>query len=143
MTSAINNILQSLGLNSLPKKTNGTSANPALHKTFPQEPSNGLLPRGLAEIPLSVVAQHDGYSDCWIVIYDRVYDVTQFLRDHPGGEDIIMEHAGRDATLAFHGTGHSRSAIEQMSEYLIGELPPKERIFRNGRAKVLSIGVPQ
>lgn len=143
MTSAINNILQSLGLNSASKKSNSTSANLVLHKTFPQELSNGLLPRGLAEIPLSVVAQHDEYSDCWIVIYDRVYDVTQFLRDHPGGEDIIMEHAGRDATLAFHGTGHSRSAIEQMSDYLIGELPPKERIFRNGNAKVLSIDVPQ
>uniref|UniRef100_A0A034VVW9 cytochrome b5 n=1 Tax=Bactrocera dorsalis TaxID=27457 RepID=A0A034VVW9_BACDO len=143
MTSAISNLLQSLRLNSALKKSNNTSANPALHKTFPQEPSNGLLPRGLAEIPLSVVAQHDEYSDCWIVIYDRVYDVTQFLRDHPGGEDIIMEHAGRDATLAFHGTGHSRSAIEQMGDYLIGELPPKERIFSKGSAKVLSIDVPQ
>ncbi|CAD6999110.1 unnamed protein product [Ceratitis capitata] len=143
MSSAFSSILQTLGLNSTSKKSASTTTSPALHKSFPQEPSNGVLPRGLTEIPLAVVAQHDDFSDCWIVIYDRVYDVTQFLRDHPGGEDIIMEHAGRDATLAFHSTGHSRSAIEQMGEYLIGELPAKERIFRNGSAKVLSIGVPQ
>ncbi|XP_053960134.1 cytochrome b5 [Anastrepha ludens] len=143
MTSTLSSLLQTLGLGSATKKPVATTTNMGLHKSFPQESSNTGLPRGLPEIPLAAVAQHDDYTDCWIVIYDRIYDVTQFLRDHPGGEDIIMEHAGRDATLAFHGTGHSSSAIELMGEYLIGELPAKECIFRNGNAKVLSIGVPQ
>ncbi|XP_036321977.1 cytochrome b5 [Rhagoletis pomonella] len=143
MTSTLSSLLQTLGLNTSSKKAVATPPNTALHKSFPQESSYGVLPHRLPEITLSLVAQHDEYTDCWIVIYDRVYDVTQFLRDHPGGEDIIMEHAGRDATLAFHGTGHSQSAIDQLGEYLIGELPAKERIFRNDNAKVLSIGVPQ
>lgn len=31
------------------------------------------------EFSLLEVAQHDSMSDCWIVIYDRVYDITKFL----------------------------------------------------------------
>lgn len=30
-------------------------------------------------ISLREVFEHDNYDDCWIVLYDRVYDVTQFL----------------------------------------------------------------
>lgn len=95
------------------------------------------------EITLEEVAQHDSFDDCWIVIYDRVYDVTHFLRKHPGGDDVIMDHAGRDATIAFHGTGHSRHAVEQMRNFLIGVLPPEQCIFRTGKNKVLSSGIPE
>lgn len=30
-------------------------------------------------ISLKEVAEHDSYDDCWIILYDRVYDVTNFL----------------------------------------------------------------
>lgn len=30
-------------------------------------------------ITLREVADHDTYDDCWIILYDRVYDVTEFL----------------------------------------------------------------
>lgn len=32
-------------------------------------------------ISLKEVAEHDSYDDCWIILYDRVYDVTQFLNE--------------------------------------------------------------
>lgn len=32
-------------------------------------------------ISLSEVAEHDSCNDCWIVLYDRVYDVTDFLHE--------------------------------------------------------------
>lgn len=110
-----------------------------------QQKSQSLkgLTVSLTEISLDAVAQHDDYSDCWVVIYDRVYDVTSFLQDHPGGADVIMDYAGRDATLAFHGTGHSRDAIEQMRDYLIGELPESERIFRRANGQVIKSGIPE
>lgn len=37
------------------------------------------------EISLREVAQHDSIDDCWMVIYDRVYDVTEFLSSVSGG----------------------------------------------------------
>ncbi|XP_014213456.1 cytochrome B5-like protein [Copidosoma floridanum] len=81
-------------------------------------------------LTLDEVAWHDTVDDCWIVVYDYVYDVTGFVNAHPGGEDVLLEYAGRDATLAFVGTGHSKSATRIMEKYLVGELPPSERIFR-------------
>lgn len=84
----------------------------------------------LRTINLDEVAWHDTAGSCWIVIHDFVYDCTDFLKNHPGGSDVILEYAGRDATLAFIGTGHSRAARQILEKYLIGELPPEERIFR-------------
>ncbi|KAF2362718.1 Cytochrome b5-like heme/steroid binding domain [Trinorchestia longiramus] len=83
----------------------------------------------LPEFNLNEVAQHDMMHDCWIVLYDKVYDVTQFLFEHPGGEDLLMEHAGRDATIAFRGVGHSKAALHSLQQYLVGQLPASERIF--------------
>lgn len=84
----------------------------------------------LATISLSEVAWHDTADNCWIAIQDFVYDCTEFLDSHPGGADVLLEYAGRDATLAFIGTGHSNAARRSLERYLIGELPPEERIFR-------------
>ena len=40
-------------------------------------------------ISLDEVSEHSSRNDGWMVIYDRVYDVTSFLREHPGGEEVI------------------------------------------------------
>ncbi|XP_076243781.1 cytochrome b5 isoform X2 [Calliopsis andreniformis] len=87
-------------------------------------------PKEIRTINLDEVAWHDTADSCWIVIHDFVYDCTDFLRSHPGGSDVILEYAGRDGTLAFIGTGHSSNARQILKKYLIGELPPEERIFR-------------
>ncbi|XP_023163182.2 cytochrome b5 [Drosophila hydei] len=139
MAFAITNLLQTLRIGSLGiSKSDGSDA-------ILVEKAKAKIDLQLAvpEITLEEVAHHDSFDDCWIVIYDRVYDVTHFLREHPGGDDVIMDHAGRDATIAFHGTGHSRHAVEQMRQFLIGELPPAQCIFRTGQNKVLSSGIPE
>ncbi|CAM0881070.1 unnamed protein product [Alopecurus aequalis] len=78
---------------------------------------------------LSDVSLHASRKDCWVVIHGKVYDVTKFLEDHPGGEDVLLHvSAYGDATEAFEDVGHSTSAIGMMSSYLIGSiegyLPP-------------------
>jgi flavocytochrome c len=47
------------------------------------------------------VAKHDQESDCWVILHGKVYDVTAFLPDHPGGKKAIMLFAGKDATEEF------------------------------------------
>ena len=47
------------------------------------------------------VTRHSTAEDCWIVIGDRVYDVTSWLADHPGKAAPILKLAGQDATIAF------------------------------------------
>lgn len=81
----------------------------------------------------------------WIIVKGVVYDVTKFLKDvikifinelktcisvisvcknlylqHPGGDDLILEYAGKDATRAFNDVGHSIDAIQDMKTYKIG-----------------------
>ncbi|KAL6642401.1 hypothetical protein ACP70R_020582 [Stipagrostis hirtigluma subsp. patula] len=71
----------------------------------------------------SDVALHASRKDCWVVIHGKVYDVTKFLEDHPGGEDVLLHaSASGDATEAFEEVGHSTSAISMMGSYLIGSI---------------------
>lgn len=50
---------------------------------------------------LEEVSKHNMREDCWIVINDKVYDVTQFLEKHPGSAKPLLFYAGRDATEGF------------------------------------------
>ncbi|OQV22110.1 putative Cytochrome b5 [Hypsibius exemplaris] len=68
------------------------------------------------------VASHNNKDDCWLIINGKVYDVTKFLEEHPGGEEVLIENSGRDATENFEDVGHSTDAREMMKDYLIGEI---------------------
>ncbi|CAL2029670.1 hypothetical protein CAEBREN_11447 [Caenorhabditis brenneri] len=79
----------------------------------------------LRVISLEEVAKHNNEGaekSCWIIISGKVYDVTKFLNEHPGGEEVITQLAGKDATVGFLDVGHSKDAIEMTKEYLIGQL---------------------
>ncbi|KAK5135327.1 hypothetical protein LTR08_005431 [Meristemomyces frigidus] len=77
------------------------------------------------EVPtysLTDVAKHKTKQDLWIVIHGRVYDVTGYARDYPGGMDALLEVAGMDATSAYEDVGHSEDAREIMQQYLVAVL---------------------
>jgi len=67
----------------------------------------------------------------WTVIHDKVYDVTKFLDEHPGGEEILIENGGMDSTENFEDVGHSSDAREMLEEYYIGELAEEDRTARS------------
>ncbi|XP_055840954.1 cytochrome b5 isoform X2 [Episyrphus balteatus] len=81
----------------------------------------------LEEIPLAVVKQHNKPDDLWFIIEDKVYDVTKFRLEHPGGEETLDDAAGRDATKDFIDAGHSSEARTMMKKYLIGALAAADR----------------
>lgn len=59
-------------------------------------------PNPRRKIPLVEVANHNTESDCWMVIRNCVYDVTEYLPYHPGGVPELMKGAGKDATALFN-----------------------------------------
>ncbi|PNW71559.1 hypothetical protein CHLRE_16g659350v5 [Chlamydomonas reinhardtii] len=65
--------------------------------------------------------QHTTEKSCWLVVHGKVYDVTEFLEEHPGGYDIILTSTGKDATQDFEEIGHSNSAKKLLEKYVIGE----------------------
>jgi cytochrome b involved in lipid metabolism len=76
---------------------------------------------------LKDVESHQDKKSCWIVINDHVYDVTKFLEEHPGGEEVLLEQAGKDATENFEDVGHSTDARTMMKDYLVGEIIDDEK----------------
>ncbi|PIA40958.1 hypothetical protein AQUCO_02300020v1 [Aquilegia coerulea] len=70
---------------------------------------------------LAEVSKHNNSKDCWLVINNKVYDVTKFMDDHPGGDLALLSATGKDATDDFKDVGHSSSAMAIMDEYYVGE----------------------
>ncbi|KPP67937.1 cytochrome b5 type B-like [Scleropages formosus] len=86
---------------------------------------------GVTFYTLEEVKQHNTSTDSWLVIHDRVYDISSFLEEHPGGEEVLLEQAGADATESFEDVGHSLDAREMLQQYLIGELHMDDRRKEN------------
>ncbi|KAJ3163504.1 hypothetical protein HDU86_000084 [Geranomyces michiganensis] len=64
----------------------------------------------LPVISYQELQRHTTKESCWLLIHGRVYDLTSFLSEHPGGQRIILKEAGRDATAAFAEV-HSEDVI--------------------------------
>lgn len=90
--------------------------------TKPREMSSEVKTYSLAEIKA-----HNTNKSTWIVIHNNIYDVTEFLNEHPGGEEVLLEQAGKEATEAFEDVGHSTDAREMMKKFKVGELIESER----------------
>lgn len=73
---------------------------------------------------LNQIAQHNTAEDCYYILYDSVYDFTDYLDRHPGGDTIMVPDCGRDATVSYEA--FRRHTIQRLSRqadrlYLIGE----------------------
>jgi len=83
--------------------------------------------KDLKKYALKDIESHKDKTSTWIVIHDKVYDVTKFLEEHPGGEEVLLEQAGKDATEHFEDVGHSTDARTMMKDYLVGELRDEDK----------------
>lgn len=78
-------------------------------------------------ISLAQVAEHNKPDDVWFVVHNKVYDVTKYLEEHPGGSAILQEVAGKDATQEYEDVGHSDEANEHLEGLYLGDLPEEVR----------------
>ncbi|KAK7292956.1 hypothetical protein RJT34_15814 [Clitoria ternatea] len=70
------------------------------------------------------VSEHNNSKDCWLIIDGKIYDVTKFLEDHPGGDDVLLTATGKDATDDFEDVGHSQSARDMLKDFYVGDIDP-------------------
>ena len=70
------------------------------------------------------MAAHRSMNDCWIIVHGKVYDVTQFIQQHPGGSRVFMDWAGtgKDSAKEFDYAMHGAVAMNKMKQYYIGVL---------------------
>jgi len=79
----------------------------------------------ISKFDLSDVIEHNNSAKgYWVAINQKVYDLTEFKEIHPGGDKIITDNAGRDATHEFERANHhkSKEIMSMLSIYCIGNL---------------------
>eukprot|EP00825_Cyclidium_porcatum_P003424 TRINITY_DN11591_c0_g1_i1.p1 TRINITY_DN11591_c0_g1~~TRINITY_DN11591_c0_g1_i1.p1 ORF type:complete len:582 (+),score=117.62 TRINITY_DN11591_c0_g1_i1:101-1846(+) len=69
--------------------------------------------QGLRIYDMSEISKHDKENDCWIVLFGEVYNLTDFLKDHPGGKDSLLLYAGKDATEQFEML-HQKDVLDKL-----------------------------
>ena len=67
------------------------------------------------------VANHNKEDDCWIIVDGKVYDVTDYIDEHPGGLSILNNKGG-DSSVGVHGPQHPPSMWDVLALYYIGDL---------------------
>lgn len=78
---------------------------------------------GAKTLTVTEVAKHTSASSCYTIVAGQVYDLTQWVGQHPGGEEAILSLCGSDGTAAFEAQhGSSEKAQGVLSSYLIGSL---------------------
>ena len=67
------------------------------------------------------VREHTSDDSLWCVIDNTVYDLTEFIDAHPGGETVLQQVAGQDATSAFYNL-HRHEVLSKYSDLAIGTI---------------------
>ncbi|RUO95630.1 cytochrome b5-like heme/steroid binding domain-containing protein, partial [Jimgerdemannia flammicorona] len=68
------------------------------------------------------VARHNSKKSLYLIVHEKVYDVTKFIDEHPGGEEVLLDEGGKDATEAFEDVGHSDDARELLKGLFVADL---------------------
>jgi len=76
---------------------------------------------GLANKRISTdeIATHNKEKDCWVTIDNRVFDLSDYMCEHPGGKNPILSYGGGDVTQIFHSV-HAHDANYIKERFCIG-----------------------
>ncbi|NWT03644.1 FA2H hydroxylase, partial [Mionectes macconnelli] len=90
---------------------------------------------------------------CLVSCHRRLYDLSGFVRLHPGGEQLLRRRAGTDVSAALDGPPHRHSANARrwLEQYYVGEIEPgDEQVPHRGAAgtaagtgRAVSVGCPR
>ena len=85
---------------------------------------------------------HNTRDSCWICLNGMVYDFTEFLGKHPGGEGILLQYAGKDATSTFR-LYHPLEFIQQLpSSSLVGRIADSATLFPHPTSRLEISNIP-
>jgi hypothetical protein len=107
-----------------PNPAHGTSLPPERLGSAERSPRLPALltPSELPSFTPEQVREHCDATSLWLIVDGEVLDLTEFAALHPGGRDVLLEYAGRDATVAFARAGHSKWVTQLRRNYLIGRV---------------------
>jgi cytochrome b involved in lipid metabolism len=91
------------------------------------------LTGGSLTLNMAEIVKHNKSSDCWMLINNKVYNITSYFGSHPGGNGKMAATCGKDATVAYKTqdpnavssgsySAHSSNAVSLLANYYIGDL---------------------
>jgi cytochrome b involved in lipid metabolism len=98
------------------------------------------------------IAKHNSAGDCWQIINNNVYDVTDYLNQHPAGGGVMIPYCGKDATQAYNtkdgrGNPHSNRANQDLTLLKLGTLNQKmessSQTIKNNINSIKNSGNPE
>ncbi|CAK4649317.1 hypothetical protein LEN26_015549 [Aphanomyces euteiches] len=84
--------------------------------------TGGRAPR--RNIPREEIAQHNTENDCWTILDGKVYNLTPYLRYHPGGIGKLMLSAGGDCTTLFNESHAWVNGHGMLEKCFLGTVAP-------------------
>ena len=94
---------------------------------------HGIQNGEVKEWTLDEVKKHNQPDDLFMVVQNKVYDLTDFVADHPGG-DTILRLPGLDNTEGFSGIQHPAKVWDMIQDYYVGEVKKDQHVvysFKN------------
>lgn len=88
-----------LGVSSLSSNTRGLTD----YGAKSDGATEGIQKAEMDYYTIAEVATHSDAVSCWTVVRDNIYDLTDWINQHPGGSEKILAMCGKDATEAFVG----------------------------------------
>ena len=103
------------------KATPTPSASPATSATPSPTPSPTLTTQSSVGFTQSQVEANNSSAKCWSIINDNVYDLTKWIKSHPGGQSAITFICGKDGTDAFLAQHRGQaSPFSRLASFYIG-----------------------
>ena len=96
------------------------------------------MPKELKTFTRAEVEKHNSDGDNYLIIDGGVYDVSNFASMHPGGESLLNEIAGTDATEQFYGLHRQEVLDKYRPRLLVGytddaDIPEDDGLTQWGR----------
>lgn len=103
-----------------------------------------FLQKMAATVSVEELAKHNKVDDLWLAVHGRVFDVTKFAAEHPGGKKVLLNVAGTDATKQFDQF-HKMETLYKYGENLFvgklggaGDAAPSRTVIGTGGTGTLS-----
>ncbi|KAH9460697.1 hypothetical protein MJO28_003598 [Puccinia striiformis f. sp. tritici] len=79
-------------------------------------------------ISIQEVEKHKDEKSAWTIVEGKVYDVTEFLEEHPGGKKILLKNCGKDSTELFHQY-HTKKILKNVAgPMMIGQVTSEAKL---------------
>ncbi|EGC37317.1 hypothetical protein DICPUDRAFT_77028 [Dictyostelium purpureum] len=84
---------------------------------------------------LEEISTHNSLESCWMIIQNKVYDITAYIDKHPGGKNALLRFAGKDGTdnVQFH----SAKMLQILNNcYFIGHVQKDQQTVEPSRCSI-------